>query len=145
VAVTRRLIRASPERVFDVLADAGSYGDWVVGSHSIRDADASWPAVGSRFYHRVGVGPLALPDHTEVMELDRPHLLVLRARARPLATARVELRLAPADGGTLVTMREGPADPLSGLVLNPLTSPLIVLRNRESLRRLARLAERGES
>lgn len=141
MAVTQRTLHATPEQVFAVLADPDSYGHWVVGSHSIRDADATWPAVGSRFHHRVGVGPFTVPDHTEALECEPPHRLVLRARARPLGTARVELILTPSGGGTLVTMREGPADPLSRLALNPLTDPLVDARNRESLRRLAELAE----
>ena len=132
-----------PERVFAVLSDPESYADWVVGSQSIRDADPNWPAVGTRFYHRVGAGPLTIKDHTEVLEADPPHRLLLRARARPLGTAKVELVLAPRAGGTHVTMTEVAGDPLSKLVLNRLTDPLVHRRNRESLRRLRRISETG--
>jgi hypothetical protein len=72
-----------------VLSDPHSYGDWVVGSDTIRDADPRWPAAGSRFYHRVGAGPLKVNDHTEVLEVDPQRQLVLHARARPLGTAKV--------------------------------------------------------
>ena len=108
----------TPERVFAVLSDPESYADWVVGSHSIRDADPDWPAVGTRFHHRVGAGPLTVNDHTEVLEADPPRRLVLRARARPLGTAKVELVLEPRDGGTHVTMTEVAGDPLSKLAIN---------------------------
>jgi uncharacterized protein YndB with AHSA1/START domain len=81
-------VDAPPERVFAVLADPKTYADWVVGSDTIRDADPTWPAPGSRFYHRVGVGPIKVKDHTEVREADRPRKLALHARARPLGTAR---------------------------------------------------------
>jgi uncharacterized protein YndB with AHSA1/START domain len=132
-----------PERVWDVLADPGTYSDWVVGSHSIRAADEHWPAVGSRFHHRVGTGPLKVRDHTEVLEVDPPHRLVLRARARPVGTARVEL-VAVRDGdGSLVTIKETAADPLSRLLMNPLSDPLLDRRNVETLRRLKRIAETG--
>ena len=136
-------MRASPERVFAVLMDAAAYADWVVGSDTIRDADATWPAVGSRFHHRVGVGPFKLNDHTEVVERVPPHKLVLHARARPLGTALVTILLDPADGGTFVTMGETAGDVLSHVAINPLTDWLVHLRNRKALRRLARIAETG--
>ena len=72
MATTHQQISAPPERVFAVLSDPQSYGDWVVGSDTIRDADSAWPDAGSRFYHRVGAGPLKLNDHTEVLEVDPP-------------------------------------------------------------------------
>jgi uncharacterized protein YndB with AHSA1/START domain len=143
VATTQAQFSVSPERVFAVLADPESYADWVVGSHSIRDADADWPAVGSRFHHRVGAGPLTVKDHTEVLEVEPLRRLVQRARARPLGTAKVELVLEPRDGGTHVTMTEVAGDALSRLALNPLTDPLVNHRNRESLRRLRRISETG--
>jgi uncharacterized protein YndB with AHSA1/START domain len=145
MARNQRLMPVSPERVFSVLADPPSYGHWVVGSDTIRDADATWPAVGSRFHHRVGVGPLKVNDHTEVLESDPPRRLVLLAKARPLfGTARVELDLERRGGGTLVTMVEDGGDPLTKLVMNgparPLAHLLIRRRNAASLRRLEELA-----
>jgi uncharacterized protein YndB with AHSA1/START domain len=136
-------IAVSPDEVFAALANAANYGDWVVGSDTVRDADPDWPKVGSRFHHRVGVGPLKLNDHTEVLEVDPPHRLIMHARARPLGTAQVSMRLTERDGGTLVTMTETAGDRLSRLMLNRLTDPLIRLRNAESLRRLKRIAETG--
>ena len=141
MATTRVQITASPDDVFAVLADPDTYGHWVVGSDTIRDADLSWPEVGSRFHHRVGFGLLRLNDHTEVLEADPPHRLVLRARARPLATAEITFLLSAHDHGTEVTMIETAGDKLSRLVFNPFTDPLVHLRNVESLRRLRRMAE----
>jgi uncharacterized protein YndB with AHSA1/START domain len=145
VATTRIQIAASPDEVFAVLADADAYSHWVVGSDTIRDADAAWPEVGSRFHHRIGCGLLKLNDHTEVIEADPPNRLTLRARARPLATAEITLLLAALGDGTEVTMIETAGDPLSRLVLNPITDPLVHLRNVQSLRRLRRMAESGRS
>ncbi len=143
MATTRAWFSVTPERVFAVLSDPEVYADWVVGSHSVRDADPNWPAQGSRFYHRVGAGRFTVSDHTEVLEVDAPRRLVLRARARPLGTAIVRLVFSADDGGTRVTMTEVAGDPLSRLVLNPLTYPLVRRRNDESLRRLRRIAETG--
>jgi uncharacterized protein YndB with AHSA1/START domain len=141
VARTRRFIAASPERVFAVLADAGRYSDWVVGSQRIRGADPGFPAPGSRFHHSVGIGPLALHDHTEVLEADRPRRLKLVARARPLGTATVTLELRAERDGTEVTMVEDPAGHTAPLRFVPLVHAFARLRNAESLRRLQALVE----
>ena len=82
-----------------------------------------------------------MKDHTLVMESAPPNRLVLRARARPLGTARVTMDIQPEGGGSRVTMIEDPADPLTKLVFNPLTHLLVRGRNTEALRRLQELAE----
>jgi uncharacterized protein YndB with AHSA1/START domain len=143
MATTRTQIAASPDEVFAALANPENYGDWVVGSGTIRDADPGWPRVGSRFHHRVGCGLLKVNDHTEVLEVEPPHRLVMHARARPLGTARVTIQLIKRAAGTDVTMIEVAGDRLSRLALNRLTDPLIHLRNVEALRRLKRIVETG--
>jgi uncharacterized protein YndB with AHSA1/START domain len=140
MARNERLIAVSPERVFEILSDPGCYAHWVVGSDTVSDADSTWPAVGSRFRHRVGFGPLKISDHTEVLAVEPPRCLKLHAKARPLGTAKVELDLEPRGGGTLVTMVEKPGDRLTRLLFNPITDFLVRRRNDESLRRLDRLA-----
>ena len=135
-------MRVAPSAVWDALADADTYGEWVVGSQRIRASDASWPAPGSRFHHTVGVGPLHVDDHTESLEADPPRLLRLRAKARPLGTAQVTLELTPSNGGTFVRMTENPDGLSAVLGLNPLVHLLTMVRNAESLRRLEEIAER---
>ena len=143
VAENHTVINAPRKRVFEVLADPESYGDWIVGSKEIRAADSSWPAPGSRFHHTVGlVGPLTVQDYTCVEEADPPRRLVLRAKTRPLATARVTLRLEP--GGrrsTRVTMEEVPIGGPPACLYGTLVNLLLGGRNEESLRRLKSLAE----
>jgi uncharacterized protein YndB with AHSA1/START domain len=141
MAVNEIHIDAPPERVFAVLADWRSYGDWVVGSRLMRGADPGFPAAGTRFHHQVGWGPLHLNDHTTVLEVDQPRKLILKAKARPLGTAVVQMDMKPDGGGTHVTMREDPGDTLTAFVFNPLTHLLVRGRNTESLERLKRLAE----
>lgn len=131
-----------PEAVWDALADAGGYGYWVVGSSEIRDADPRWPQPGSRFHHTVGIGPLKVSDHTESLEARRPSLLRLRAKARPLGTAKVTLTMTPRDGGTCVRMTENPDGLTAMLTFNPLMQLLVKGRNAESLMRLEELALR---
>jgi uncharacterized protein YndB with AHSA1/START domain len=141
MARNEHIVRASPEAVFDVLADPRSYAYWVVGSEEIRDAHGRWPAPGSRFHHTVKIGPLRLKDHSEVEDVRPGQFLQLRVKGRPAGTARVKLELAPADGGTRVTMVEDPADTATALMFNPLTHLLVRGRNLRSLERLAELAE----
>ena len=137
---TVALIPASPERIWAVLADPGSYGYWVVGSDTIRDADGGWPQPGTKIHHRVGAGPFKLNDDTRVVEAQAPRHLVLHARARPFGTARVELRLSPEGTSTRVVMIEDPGDRFSRLLHNPLTDRLLHRRNETALRRLNELA-----
>jgi uncharacterized protein YndB with AHSA1/START domain len=143
VAFNTTHVAASVEDVFAVLADPASYAHWVVGSRKVDGADPGFPAPGTRFSHQIGVPPLVLSDETVVLESDPPRRLVLRTKVRMLGSARVELRLEPERDGTRVTMRETAASPRTHLLINPLTDPLVHLRNAEALRRLRRLAERG--
>ncbi len=137
------VIEAPAEQVFAVLADAGSYEHWVVGSDAILDADPGFPAPGTSFRHRVGGGPLKVRDHTDVADANPPYRLELIARARPLiGNAHVTMLVEPrGPASAYVTMIERAADLPTRLVLNPLTDPLVHLRNAESLRRLKRMAE----
>src|SRR5215218_2027554 len=141
MARNEHLVHASPEAVFDVLADPRSYAFWVVGSEEIRDADVSWPARGSRLHHTVKIGPLRLKDHSEVEDVRLGRFLQLKVRGRPFGTARVKIELQPADAGTRVTMIEDPDDTASAFAFTPLTHLLVRARNVRSLDRLAELAE----
>jgi uncharacterized protein YndB with AHSA1/START domain len=132
----------APEAVWDALADPGAYADWVVGSRAIRDADPSWPAAGARLHHTIGVGPLAIRDHTESLEARPTRRLRLLACARPLGSAHVTMELEPDVAGTLVRITETPVGVLSMLNLNPFFVLATKARNAESLRRLERLTLR---
>ena len=135
----------APEVVWDVLADPAGYQYWVVGSKAIRDVDAGFPAPGTKFHHTIGVGALTVRDHTKVLESERPGLMHLRAKGRPLGTASVKLELTSEDGGTRVKMTENPDGAYAILALNPLLHVFTKLRNAESLMRLEELALRRSS
>jgi uncharacterized protein YndB with AHSA1/START domain len=142
VATNRRYMPVPPEAVWDVLADPAGYEYWVVGSKAIRDAEPGFPAPGTKFHHTIGFGPLTLRDHTEVLEAERPRLLKLRAKGRPLGTATVTMRMIPEDGGTTVEMVEFPDGPYTVLGFSPLVHVATKVRNAESLMRLEDLAVR---
>src|SRR5690606_33153661 len=80
-------------------------------------------------------------------EAEPPSRLVLRAKARPLGTALIEIELSDgngAAGGTEVLMDERPADRLTALVArNPVADSMLRVRNAEALTRLKRIAEGG--
>ncbi len=138
-----RTTSLSPQELFGVLSQPPAYAHWVVGSRSVDRHEAGWPAPGTRFEHTQGVWPLLLHDETEVVASDAPRRLELIVKARPLLVARVVLELRPDGTGTLVAMDE---QPISGLLAPLLRLPpgavLTRLRNRLSLRRLAKFAER---
>ncbi|MFL5898812.1 MAG: SDR family NAD(P)-dependent oxidoreductase [Solirubrobacterales bacterium] len=142
MAHNRVHIDATPEQVFAVLSDPYRYPEWVVGATGVRDHDEEFPAVGSRFHHEVGTWPVGVKDHTEVVEFDPPHRLVLRAKARPLGTAVIELDLQESAGGTELGLVECPGDRLTSLVAaNPVFDMALRVRNAEALARLKRLVE----
>jgi NAD(P)-dependent dehydrogenase (short-subunit alcohol dehydrogenase family)/uncharacterized protein YndB with AHSA1/START domain len=142
MARNRVHIDASPENVFAVLADPEHYPEWVVGAAGIRDYDESFPAVGSRFHHKVGSWPVGVKDHTEVIEVEPPRRIVLKAKARPLGTATIAIDLRESAGGTEVAMEEVPGDRLSALLAgNPIADTVLRVRNAEALMRLRRLVE----
>ncbi|HEV2885431.1 MAG TPA: SRPBCC family protein [Jatrophihabitans sp.] len=135
-------VHASADRVFAELADGWAYVGWVVGASHIRDVEASWPAVGSKIHHKVGVWPLDIADHTESLACEPGRRLVLRARGWPLGEATVEIELEPRSPElTEVTIREAPTAGPGHWLDNPLLRMMLRLRNRETLRRLADRAE----
>ena len=114
------------------------------GPSGCSAVDDGWPAPGTAFHHSVGAGPATLDDATTVVELDSPHRLVLRGRARPLGTMSIALDVRRADGATEITITEEPAAGPPSWLRGPYAwamDVLIHLRNVESLRRLRRLAE----
>lgn len=142
MARNRVHVHASPEEVFAILTDPECYPRWVVGAAGVRDADEDFPAAGSRFHHKVGSWPIGLKDHTEVTEIEPPHRIVLKAKARPLGTATIAIHLRESAGGTELTMEEVPGDRLTSLLAaNPIADTVLRLRNAEALTRLKRLVE----
>jgi uncharacterized protein YndB with AHSA1/START domain len=132
------------ERAWSVLADPTTYPDWLVGAVEILSVDDAWPAPGTSFRHRVGLGgPVTTQDSTSVKSVDEPRQLVLEARARPFGRAHVEIEIRPKGAGCEVAMREGMLAPLTPLT--PAAQPLIKARNKESLRRLSEMPQlRGD-
>jgi Polyketide cyclase / dehydrase and lipid transport len=136
-----RIIGASADEIFQVLADGWSYSSWVVGAAHTRDVDPEWPAVGSRLHHRVGPWPVSIDDRTRVVAMEPGRLLELDARAWPVGAARVRVTLEPLDADrTRVRMAEYLTSPRARHLPRALQDLVLVPRNRECLARLDDLA-----
>lgn len=136
-----RTINATPDQVWDVLADGWLYPLWVVGASRIRDVTASWPAVDAKIHHSVGVWPAMIDDHTRVLESLPGSMLRLRARAWPIGEADVRISLNAAGSKTEVVIEEAVAEGPGKLIPPPITGLGLKWRNVETLRRLAFVVE----
>jgi NAD(P)-dependent dehydrogenase (short-subunit alcohol dehydrogenase family) len=142
MASNRIHIAAAPEDVFAVLADPYRYPEWVVGAARVNESEGDFPQPGSRFHHEVGAMAMTLSDVTEAIEAEPPHRLLLKAKARPLGTARIEISLRAAAAGTEVILDERPDDRLTAFVAgNPAADAVLRIRNAVALSRLKRLVE----
>ena len=141
MTVNERTINAPPEAVWEVLSDGWLYPLWVVGASRMRDVDESWPAVGARLHHSVGVWPGLIDDNSEVLAAEPGRSIKLRAKGWPMGEAEVVLELEPVGAGTRVKIFEEPVKGPGALVPRPLVDPMLKWRNTEALRRLAYVVE----
>ncbi|QIK67216.1 SRPBCC family protein [Nocardioides sp. HDW12B] len=142
MSTNTRAIDATPDQVWQVLADGWLYPLWVVGASRMREVDDAWPAAGAKLHHSVGSWPALVSDETEVLESVPGSLIRLRAAAWPTGEAGVTIRLRPVGGGTEVTIEEDAIAGPGRLVPAPLRHAGLKWRNTETLRRLAFVAER---
>lgn len=129
-------VPATPKDAWDIVADPRGYAFWVIGADGIEGFDGDWPAVGATFHHAQGVKPVRLHDTSTVLISEPPTRLQLEVRARPLFVGIVTLTFTAADGGTRVSIDERAAGGAAGMLPQFATSPLIGIRNAESVRRL---------
>ena len=136
-----RMVEATPEQIWGVLEDGWSYPSWVVGASRMRAVSDTWPAAGAKLHHSAGIWPFVVNDESEVIESDPPRRLRMQAKGWPAGEATVELLIEPAAEGSKVTITEDATRGPGSYVPKVLRQPLIALRNTETLRRLAYLAE----
>ena len=139
--VSRR-VQAPPDAVWAVLSDGWLYANWVVGTSRVREVDATWPDEGSRIHHSFGVWPAVINDETVSVHMVPGEGLELQARGWPAGEARVQLSITEgsADSCTVSIVEDAVSGP-GVLVPRPVRQVAIALRNTESMRRLALIAE----
>jgi uncharacterized protein YndB with AHSA1/START domain len=142
---TSRVMKVPPEDVWSVLSDGWLFPVFVVGASRMREVDDTWPAAGSCLHHSVGSWPVLINDSTEVRESDPPRRLRLLARAWPSGEALVDFLLERQGDHTRVIVREDAVHGPGALIPRPLRHGLLAWRNRETLRRLAFVAERRQA
>ena len=137
------VLELSSDAAFRLVCDPTLYPRWLVGAQEIRRIDADWPAAGSKFAHRIGIGPLAIPGSTTVRQLDAPRVLELAAGMGVLGESKVRFELVPTKDGTEVRIVETPRKGLAALaskLLTPLVRGALWGRNQASLEELGRVA-----
>lgn len=138
----KRDTTATRREVWDVVADGWTYSQWVVGNSRMRAVEPTWPAVGSKIHHTIGIWPLVINDETEVQSCTPMEELVLLARTRPFGAAQITLRLYDTADGSRIEMAEVPLGGPLHLIPRRLALAAALPRNRECTWRLAALAER---
>lgn len=141
MSVTVREMDCTPEAVFAVLADAWVFPTWVVGASRMRGVDGAWPEVGSKLHHSFGLWPLVIDDRTIMVEWDPPRRAVMQPAGWPLGEAQVEIDVKPRGSGCVVRLVEFAVRGPGRLVPTPVADALLTVRNRETLTRLAHIAE----
>ena len=141
MSVNVRQMNCSPDDVFAVLADGWLFPTWVVGASRMRDVDEAWPAKGSKLHHSFGVWPLLIDDETTVLEWDPPRRMVIQPAGWPIGEARVTVEARPRGEGCVVRITEEAVRGPGALVPAPIMDAALHVRNVETLRRLAFIAE----
>lgn len=139
MAENKTVVDVEPRKVFDIFLNPPMYPAWVAGPKRFVQADPEWPAPGSAFYFKLFGG--AREDKTELLEIDEPRRLVLKAHVRPFGISRVVLELEPRGSGTQITMIETLEWPSGPAAVRRIADAIFYLRNIEALRRLKRIAE----
>jgi uncharacterized protein YndB with AHSA1/START domain len=100
VVAESRLIKASPEAIFDVIADPARHGDFD-GSGTVQNLRGNDQRLklGSKFGMDMKIGPLPYRISSTVVEFDENRLIAWAHFGKH----RWRYELAPVEGGTRVT------------------------------------------
>jgi uncharacterized protein YndB with AHSA1/START domain len=94
-------IRASPEAVYDVLADPSCLGEWVTIQEELEEAPEGDLKPGSRLRQRMRVAGTRFRLSWTVVEAERPSRIVWEGHGPMGSTAKAIYELsADGDGGT---------------------------------------------
>ena len=108
-----------------------------------RPDQMSWGA-GARILHSIGTWPAVIDDETVVENCITGEELVLLAKIRPAAEARITLQLTDIAGGCRVAMTEVAVSAPLRWVPDSVQLTAVAPRNRECTWRLAMIAENAD-
>lgn len=136
---TSIFVSATPEAVFDALAQPATYARAVAGQGA-AEVHGAWPEPGSTVAVDRGLPAARIRDTAVVEESVRPTRLALHGRL-PGLRAAVEVRLESRFGATLVVLSARPVGGRLARIPAPLLDVALRARDRRVLDRLRRLAE----
>jgi len=139
MARTSTFVDATPESVFDALAQPRTYARAAAGKDA-TDVQGTWPEPGSAVAVDRGLPPARVRDTAVVKEVARPTRLALDA-AIPGLRSTLEVHVEPRFGATLVVLNERPVDGALARIPGPILDVALRAHNRRVLARLRRLAE----
>ena len=138
-------IQASPERVYDVLADPSCLGEWVTIQEELEEAPSGDLEAGHKLRQRMKVAGQRFRLSWTVMEARRPSRIVWEGKGPMGSTARAIYELSGnGDGGTTFSylneygLPGGPAGRLAGRAI-------LAASGREADRTLKRLKKLVEA
>jgi hypothetical protein len=142
VITLRSTSTASPPEVWRVVADAWSYASWVVGAARVDAVVGPWPEPGGSLRYRAGAWPGTLPARAEVVSSVPGAELALHGDLGPAGAVDLVLTLHALPSGSEMAISEDVVAGPGRWIPAAARAAVIKARNRETLRRLALLAER---
>ena len=122
----------------------GPTQDGSSGTAESRAVSSNWPAPGARILHSIGTWPAVINDETVVESRTTGEELVLMAKIRPAAEARITMQLSDIPGGCRVAMTEVAVSAPLRWVPDSVQLTGVAPRNRECTWRLAMIAEKAD-
>jgi hypothetical protein len=124
------------------MGDAWSFASWVVGAARVDAVGGGWPEPGGYLHYRVGAWPGTLPARAEVVSSVPGAELALHGDLGPAGAVDLVLTVRVLPTGSEVGISEDVVAGPASWLPRAARAAVIRARNRETLRRLALLAER---
>lgn len=140
MSTTKKTTDIKPDAIWNVIANAQSYKDWVVGAKEVRDVVGNWPEPGSEIHHTVGAHVVGNKDVTVVLECEPNKRIKMKAHFRPIGVAEVTIDLIETETGTEIVMNEVMVDGAASHVPQAINDVGLHPRNVKTLDLLAELA-----
>lgn len=138
-------IDASPARVWEMVMDPLSLGEWVTIHRRLLHADGGSPRVGYRMDQQIHMRGIHLDVHWKLVECRPGELAVWEGRGPAHSRALIEYALSADDGGTRFDYRNEfrpPLGPVGALVSRALVGGMPQREATRTLDRLRALLER---